>query len=189
MSEVIKKAAEELGLEYAVVAAVCEVESSGVGFLPDGRPKILFEGHIFYKELKKAGINPERYTQIYPNIVYPKWDKGQYRGRSEEWVRLGWAESIHKEAALKSASWGAYQIMGFNYSLFGYSDVAKFVDAQYTEEGQVLSFVRFIKASQLDELLRAKDWAGFACAYNGTGYKENQYDKKLAAAYKKAGGK
>jgi peptidoglycan-binding domain 1 protein len=33
--------------------------------------------------------------------------------------------------------------------------------------------------------LQAKDWAEFAKRYNGPAYEQNQYDKKLAAAYQK----
>ncbi len=50
--------AEEYNLELAVVKAVNEVESSGVGFLIDGRPRILFEGHIFWRQLTSHGISP-----------------------------------------------------------------------------------------------------------------------------------
>ena len=45
-------------LELATVKAVNEVESSGKGFLLDGRPRILFEGHIFWKQLQKKAIDP-----------------------------------------------------------------------------------------------------------------------------------
>lgn len=39
--------AAKYNLELAAVKAVNEVESNGKGFLLDGRPRILFEGHIF----------------------------------------------------------------------------------------------------------------------------------------------
>ncbi len=32
--------------------------------------------------------------------------------------------------------------------------------------------------------LQAKNWASFARLYNGSGYAENQYDKKLLNAYR-----
>jgi peptidoglycan hydrolase-like protein with peptidoglycan-binding domain len=40
--------ANDLGVEVAAIKAVYVIESRGKGFLPDGRPKILFEGHIFW---------------------------------------------------------------------------------------------------------------------------------------------
>jgi len=39
--------AKSLNVEVASIKAVAEVESSGDGFLADGKPKILFEPHIF----------------------------------------------------------------------------------------------------------------------------------------------
>lgn len=37
--------------------------------------------------------------------------------------------SIHREAALHSTSWGAFQIMGFNFALYGFHSVEDFVAA------------------------------------------------------------
>ena len=44
-----QKAAKELNCEVAAIRAVAEVESLKGGFLPDGRPKILFERHVFHQ--------------------------------------------------------------------------------------------------------------------------------------------
>ena len=49
----IESAAALLGVEVAAVMAVSRVEAQGRGFLSDGRVKILFERHIFYRELQK----------------------------------------------------------------------------------------------------------------------------------------
>ena len=43
------RAAAALNCEEACIKAVAEVESRGGGFLKSGRPKILFEAHIFSK--------------------------------------------------------------------------------------------------------------------------------------------
>ena len=49
-NEMIKDLAIRLGLEPALLKAVQLVEAAGRdGFLADGRPQILFEGHIMYK--------------------------------------------------------------------------------------------------------------------------------------------
>lgn len=53
-NEMIKDLAIRLGLEPALLKAVQLVEAAGRdGFLADGRPQILFEGHIMYKEFHK----------------------------------------------------------------------------------------------------------------------------------------
>ncbi len=41
---------------------------------------------------------------------------------------------------------------------------------------------KFIEKSNLDDALRAKDWAKFARGYNGPGYKKNSCDTKMAKA-------
>src|SRR5699024_7120957 len=55
----ILQLAEKLQVEPAVIQAVKSVESKGHGFLEDGRPRILFEGHIFWRQLKQRGYFPK----------------------------------------------------------------------------------------------------------------------------------
>lgn len=180
----IRNAAEQIGVEPCAVKAVVDVESGGDGFLPDGRVKILFEGHVFWKELQKRGINPELLKM--PNIVYPKWDKSQYKGGAQEHERLNAAALVNKEAALCSASWGLFQIMGFNHRLCGFSSVQDFVDAQKeSEANQLNSFCQFMKNEGLVLFLKGLDFAGFARRYNGPGYAKNQYDVKMRKAYER----
>ena len=45
----IDAAAASLGVGAAELWAVMSVETSGCGFLPDKRPKILFERHLFHR--------------------------------------------------------------------------------------------------------------------------------------------
>lgn len=185
------KAAESLGVDVATIRAVCEVESSGSGFLPDDRPKILFEGHIFWVELVRVGIDPGAILSGNEDILYRQWTKAHYKGGAGEYSRLERAMKIHEQAALMSASWGLFQIMGFNYSICGYADVNSFMAAMYESEAkQLLAFCEFVKnrsyaGESLVWHLKRKDWIGFARGYNGSGYKANQYDEKLIAAYRK----
>lgn len=177
---------QQYGVEPAVIMAIQTVESGGNGFFSDGRPKILFEGHIFWKELKKAGKDPNALRSGNENIIYPKWDSSQYAGGTKEYDRLARAEKIHKEAAYKATSWGEFQIMGFNHSTVGYSDVFSFVEAMKVPNGASLKAVmEFVKNNNLLRHVQgsSKDWAAFAKGYNGPGYAKNQYDKKLASAF------
>ena len=48
------RAAKELNVEVAAIRAVAEVEAAGAGFLPDGRPSVLFEAHVFHQHTKGA---------------------------------------------------------------------------------------------------------------------------------------
>ena len=98
--------------------------------------------------------------------------------------------ALDRAAALQSASWGMFQIMGFNYQACGYSSVESFVEDMFKSESEHLSaFVGFIKKNKLAAALKSKNWATFAAAYNGPGYAENHYDTKMEKAYKKFAGK
>ncbi len=179
------KAAEILNVEEAAIRAVHQVESGGRnGFLPDGRPMILFEGHIFWSQLKKRNINPEEHAKGNEDILFPRWNRTAYKGGAAEYERLNRAILIHREAAQASASWGMFQIMGFNHALCGYRSVSDYVSAmESSANNQFLAFVKFLQSTQLDIPLRNLNWVGFAEKYNGPGYKQNHYDEKLQKAY------
>lgn len=177
-------AAQLIGCDVAAVKAVVAVESNGGGFLPDGRPKILFEGHWFHRYTNGA------FTASHPTISYPKWTKKFYIGGAGEYARFNTAGTLNRWAALMSTSFGLFQIMGFNHKLCGFADVEDFYKAMCESEGkQLAAFIQFVKSKGLDDELRDKRWAAFAYQYNGEGYKANAYDVKLANAYKKFGGK
>lgn len=177
------KAADTLGVRVAAIRAVNEVESRGEGFLPDGRPVILFERHVFYKRLKARGFDADALAAKYPNIVSPT--PGGYMGKAAEYTRLAIAERIDADAAHESASWGAFQIMGYHWKALEYSSVADFVARMQRSEGDHLdAFVRFIAAdTALLSALKGRKWAAFAKGYNGPDYARNLYDVKLARAY------
>jgi hypothetical protein len=182
--EQLVKAAREAGIEPAALKAFAIVESAGNGFLPDGRPKILFEGHIFYRQLKLKNIDPAPFITKYPDIVYPKWDKTKYKGGTAEYDRLKIAESIDKEAAWKSTSWGMFQIMGFNHKICDYDNVFGFVAAMAANEyNQLLAAIKLIKAMGLISALKQRNWVFLASRYNGPLFRQNQYDEKLENAY------
>jgi N-acetylmuramidase-like protein/putative peptidoglycan binding protein len=174
-------------LELAVVKAVNEVESGGKGFLVDGRPKILFEGHVFWRELEKRNINPANYVNATnQDVLYKSYTKKHYLGGVGEYNRLEKAIQLNREAAKCAASWGLYQIMGFNAVSIGYPTIDEYVDKMYLNEGEHLkAFGMFLAKNNLIGLLRNKKWAEFASKYNGAGYKSNKYDEKLMKSYSK----
>src|SRR5690606_33882711 len=123
---------------------------------------------------------------------YPRWDRKQYAGSlAGEWKRLDRAATLDPAAAMQSASWGAFQIMGVNYALCGFDSLGAFVECQASgADGQLETFAGFIArpGSPLLQPLRRKDWARFARLYNGPGYAQNRYDEKLAQAYARHAG-
>lgn len=196
------RVAEKLGVEAAAVKAVQEVETGGRGgFLEDGRPRILFEGHVFWKQLTclPFAVNPEQYRPGNEDILYPKWERNHYKGGTKEYERLEKALALAKKigktpeemsavcrAAYRSASYGMFQIMGTNAEVCGYKNIDEFVEAMNRSEGDHLdAFAGFILKNNLAVALRAKDWAKFARGYNGKGYAANQYDVKMQKAYEK----
>lgn len=186
-NEMIKDLANRLGIEPALLKSVQIVEAAGRdGFLSDGRPQILFEGHIMYKEFHKKF--PDRdlayLCKKFSMVFYPKWDKSKYFGGLGEYKRLELAKEIDEECALKATSWGMFQIMGFNHNLCGCKDVFEFVHkVSESHEKQLELMYYFMNNSGCLKELKEKDWAGFAKKYNGPGYAQNAYDQKLRNAY------
>lgn len=179
----LQRAADRLQVDLAAVRAVNEVESRGAGFLPDGRPVILYERHIMYRQLAAAGMDADALAAKYPALVNPK--RGGYAGDAAEYARLASASQISAACALEATSWGAFQIMGYHWKALGYPDVFAFVDAMKVSEAEQLeAFVRFVLADKVMlAALRGKKWAKFAELYNGKAYAEHLYDVKLERAF------
>jgi len=171
-------AAAAIGCERAVVDAVCDVESAGSGFLADGRPKILFEAHVFHQ------LTDGQWDRSHPNISSPEWDRGLYGAAgAHQYDRLAEAIGLDRDSALQSASWGRFQIMGRNYRMVGFADVEAMVDAMCAREAAHLdAFRAFCRQAGLISALKDRDWASFARGYNGPGQVEH-YAAALAAAY------
>jgi hypothetical protein len=171
-----QRSAQRLGVDVATVKAVVSVETDGAGFLPDGRPKILFERHIF------ARLTQDRFSASHPDLSASA--PGGYHGGAAEYLRLYRALQLDGEAAVQSASYGAPQIMGFNWKACGEKSLYGFLFAMHdNEDAQLALFTEFVLSQGLAGALRRKDWAGFARGYNGPAFKRNEYDTKLAAAY------
>jgi N-acetylmuramidase len=172
-------AAQTLGCELKAIKAVSQVEAPGGGFLPapDNRPVILFESHTFHTETNG------KYDVFHPGISTPHWIHNYGEGGAHQYDRLHEAILLDRKAALCSASWGKYQIMGLNYINAGYDGVEQFVDDMCYEEGYHLdAFVTFLQNTGIDQALIDKDWLEFARRYNGVG-QIDAYAGRIAEAY------
>lgn len=177
----IAAAAMRLKVTPAHVLAVKAVESAGRSFDDKGRPIILFEPHQFWKRTGgRFGVTA---------YSYPKWGQKPYPASYDgRWTQLADAASKDEQAALESASWGLFQIMGFHWQALGYASVQEMTESMVrSEAGQLDALVRFIEANGLaDELFRCsrdpETCRAFAMGYNGSGYAKNGYHTKLARA-------
>lgn len=175
-------AASRLGCEVAAIRAVAEVEAGRHGaFLDSGEPVILFERHKF------SAATGGRFDKSHPHLSNPK--PGGYGSVSRQHFRLQEAVALDREAALKSTSWGLFQILGSNFEAAGFGSVQAFVTAmiQGGVRAHLEAFVSFILADrQLLVAIRELDWRTFARIYNGPGYARNRYDTRLAEAHERA---
>ena len=171
-------AAAALGCERAVIDAVCDVESAGGGFLADGRPKILFEAHAFHT------ATGGRWDRANPNVSSPAWDRSLYGASgAHQYDRLAEATALDRSAALQSASWGRFQVMGNNYGAAGFANIDAFVQMMCDREAAHLdAFLGYCRKAGLAPALRDRDWATFARRYNGPGQVDH-YAALLSAAY------
>ncbi|QNQ10663.1 N-acetylmuramidase family protein [Sphingomonas alpina] len=175
-------AATQQNVEVAAIKAVAVVESGGrSGFDSQGRPKILFEAHHF------SGHSGNRFNTTHPHLSVParQWRTASNYYGWDQYQRLREAMVLDVDAALKSASWGKFQVLGSNHS--GWPNVRSFVEAMYVSEANHLrSFVAFCNDNNLMGFVRTKDWLSFALGYNGQS--QQGYDQRMATAYLAAGG-
>jgi peptidoglycan hydrolase-like protein with peptidoglycan-binding domain len=168
-------ASGNLGVYAPEIWTVLAVETSGCGYLPDRRPQILYERHIFH-----------RLTQgQYDDGNISDASLGGYGPRGAlQYDRLGTAMTKDQTAALESASWGIGQIMGENYGLAGFQSVKDMVTAMTaSEDHQLAAMSSFLVSTKLHVSLQAHDWSTFARGYNGANYAINRYDVRLAAEF------
>lgn len=180
----VSQAARRLGCDVAALKAVIAVESSGSGFDAQGRPRVLFEPHYFWKLLPEGPLRDQAVAQ---GLAYEHWQPGRYPHVDGVWKQIEAACEISEDAALQSCSWGLGQIMGIHWQGSIYNSVADLVcDMAKSEKAQLDLMVGFIIRNNLDRHLRDLNWAAFARSYNGPRYAENDYDEKLANEYAKA---
>ncbi|OPA99729.1 hypothetical protein BFW87_03165 [Pseudomonas fluorescens] len=172
------------GIQVSLIKAFAIVESSGrSGFGPAKLPVIAFEGHIFRKYTEK------RYDKTHPLLSYPYLVKAgpQWQANNKDqataWRTLADAFKLDPESALNSASFGMFQMMGFNFRTCGYKNVSDFAVAMKRNAGEQLkAFVVFCsKNPALIKAMKDRDYAGMARNYNGADF--GNYDKRIQKEY------
>lgn len=214
-------AKDVLDCEPEVLMAIAKVESGGQSAfwrLMAGKgshaPAILYERHYF------SDLTGGKYDSTHPDISWPVGyrkksklgttdkkmhdhkvdDDDIYSSYASSYLRLINAYRLDPEAALKSCSWGKFQILGTNFKLCGDTNIEDFVSTMCTSElGQITLVAEFIrrkprawkdlknktlgKEISLWDAVKTKNWKAIAFNYNGPGYATYHYDTKLQAAY------
>ena len=167
----------KLGVHVPEIWTVLAVETSGCGYIPDGRPGILYERHYFHR------LTNGRFDD--GDISDPR--PGGYGATgAHQYDRLSKAMSLDSEAAFRSASWGIGQVMGDNFLKAGFLSVDKMVGAMFdSEDSQLAAMAGFLASSGLHRALQAHDWTSFARGYNGPNYAINHYDSRLNGEFQK----
>lgn len=179
-------------IEPRAAAAILDVESGGRGFGPDGRLLIRFEAHIFRRELGNDALwarhfqhgSPIWTGQRFRHSEAAPWQDIHTGNQAHEWAAFELARSLAGEAAYRSISMGAPQIVGFNAQRVGYpSASAMFTAFSKSLAHQLAGFFNyFLSDPTLYRAMLARDWQAIALGYNGPGNVET-YSRLLREAY------
>jgi hypothetical protein len=185
-----------LEIDPADAVGVLVTESSGRPFGADGRLLIRFENHLFWQFWGKA--NQALFNQHFAFDPGVTWQGHQWRAdaqgawlachasNAQEWQVLEFARRLDEDAALRSISMGAPQIMGFNHASIGYpTPQAMFAAFEHDAGAQLLALFRFMEVNGLVGAVRNKEYRRFAVVYNGPGQPDYYADKMrdYAAAF------
>mmetsp|Transcript_29162 Transcript_29162/g.95144 ORF Transcript_29162/g.95144 Transcript_29162/m.95144 type:complete len:750 (-) Transcript_29162:594-2843(-) len=185
-AKLVNFGASQLGVSVGALAAVMRVEANGQGFSPNGRVIIRPELHQFYYHYTSAGKLAKRVAKYREHFRYnpsKTWTGHEYRlsasgewtsahqSQAGEWELLMFMATLDPDAAIRSTSFGAAQVMGFNYRLVGFDTPMRLYSAvSASMAAQFYAFFKFIENSPscLSSLRGSPvDYVGFASCYNG----------------------
>ncbi|RKR37592.1 N-acetylmuramidase domain-containing protein [Paraburkholderia sp. BL17N1] len=125
----------------------------------------------------------------YPDLCFPVLGRYGLEGL-HQYKKVVRASTLDFEAALKSCSWGGFQILGEYFLKCGCSSVFEFANKFMSgTNGQVEIFVAFMKNIKPDAIdgLRERKWEKVAASYNGSNWKKYNphYVEHLGKYYEK----
>ncbi|WP_196773642.1 N-acetylmuramidase family protein [Burkholderia vietnamiensis] len=191
--------ATQLDVEVAAIKAIVKQESHGHPFLENGLPPILYERRHFFKLAvakqtaieKKANISkkdiqtpskqnapPRNPYPAHPDLCFAGPDD-YGKGGLNQYDKLVRAAALDFEIALKSCSWGGFQILGEYYSGCDCATVFEFANKFMSgTDGQASIFVSFMKNMKMSAVagLKSRDWEKVATGYNGSGWRTHNPD-------------
>lgn len=162
-------------IDPLVLEAILAIESGGSG-LREGRVVIRFEPHIFRQQLGDDATFATLFRYGSPAwtgrefYADGRWQSMETGGQPMQWRAYELAASVRPEAAARSMSMGAAQIMGFNHARVGYPSARAMLHAFRSEPVQVIALINFLLSdSALWRAVQARNWREVARRYNGPG--------------------
>jgi hypothetical protein len=191
--------AADLGIEAAALHAVAAAEVGSLPPPPIGLPVIRFEVHSILRmsnedlssviELRDAPTAWHADAHWYKNDPDAEWERVHSGSQADEWGALAATSGIDPTSAMKCASYGVGQLMGWHYKTLGYETVQEMVaDALLGPSSQFDQWGKFFKNKNDGALLdsmRNLEWREFARVYNGPG-QVDYYGAALDKHYNKA---
>lgn len=177
----IPRIGHQIGVGEDELHAFMDVEAAGSPWDAKGRPKMLFEPHVFYRLLGKGA---KRDRAVREGLAYPKWGEKPYP--RDSYPRLSAALKIDADKALMSCSWGLTQIMGQWHQDCGYATPHAMVLAFSDSAAAHLdATVKLLKAWKIDDDLRAHRWVEIAKVWNGPAHAKHNYAGRMKTAFEK----
>jgi len=183
--QLIEEQARALDIPTHAAAGIMKVESGGRTFgEATDKTIVRFENHVFWREWGRAHVDDFNAHFDFDRSIHGKpWTQHRFRdsaagrweachqGQAQEWRIMEFAASLSgKEAAYRSASWGAGQIMGFNAGMVGYRSAVAMAEAfNKAERPQITGIFEYIRANGLAPAVRRGDYLTLARSYNGRG--------------------
>ncbi|WP_460154659.1 N-acetylmuramidase domain-containing protein [Pseudomonas sp. S2_G10] len=182
--------ADELGVEREVLRAIAVAETGDKSPFREyevgkRHALILYERHYMRRLLLASGMSQSEINALSisePKIVHAYEASYVYGSLDEQYSRFKRAREINHAAAIKSCSWGKFQVMGEYYRHL-YSSIEELEEAQNYCALQHLQYFKvfLVKEKKLMEPMKNKDWLLIAQKYNGKG--QIGYDVKIRSAY------
>ncbi|WP_426476710.1 N-acetylmuramidase domain-containing protein [Chryseobacterium sp. CBSDS_008] len=190
--------AKDIGVEAKVFKAVAIVESGGrKSFLNvngEQKAKILYERHYMYRFLKKIKTQEElnnlkkNTPDLVHNIGTYKDKNASYGSEKEQFEKLKKAKEIDSDSAIKSCSWGKFQVMGKYYNYLYTSPIEMEKAMNMCEVQHFAYFKVYLKdvtGASMIKAMKEKNWDKIAELYNGPDYEINKYHTKMKNQYEK----
>ena len=184
--EMYEKLADDINVDEGILFAIAKQETKKESFiqLSPKKATILLERHYVYNLLKKKfGSNKANECQKEDSTLCNSkvTEKGGYGKSKEQLDRLEKVKKWDNDIAVKSCSWGKFQVMGvYIEKIKLYKDADEFEKAMNLCEVQHFQFFKSylidVIGDNIIKAMRGKNWEKIAELYNGKNWKKTNPD-------------